>query len=126
MYLTCNICGSKQFLVNISCNNDVTRYDYVCAGCGDCIELEDTFTGHETYFEAEICRETIGDEYICLEKWVDEGGIVYYVSLYRKDELLYQSEFSSLDLSEECYKKCTDIFTSIGSINPVIKLLDEC
>ena len=130
MYMTCIKCGSKHFLVNIvqQVNGSDDTYEYVCAGCGDCVDLyHETDSGiDDSYLVAEIDKVAKGNGSICLEKWVYEGNDVYLVTIYRGDEVLCDRDFNTPEEADKCYKKCTDIFESIGDIDKVVKLFDEC
>ena len=128
MYMTCKRCGSKHFLVSIitqSNGNDDT-YEFVCGGCGDCIDLpEPEFNDYATYLVREIDGFKNKNESICLEEWVEEGTRLFYISLYKNEELVGYKDFSTAGEASICYKKCTELFDSLGSLDPVIKLFDD-
>lgn len=127
MYMVCKRCGSKHFLVSIitQFNGNDNTYEFVCGGCGDCIELPE-FNDYATYLVKEIANFKNKNESVCLEEWVEEGTRLYYVSLYRGEELVGYKDFSTIEEASKCYKKCTDIFDSLGSLDSIIKLFDDC
>jgi hypothetical protein len=126
MYMTCKRCENKHFLVDIKRQEGKEdTYEFVCAGCGDCVETLE-MNDYQTYLVKEIDKRRNRDESICLEEWVEEGAVVYYVSLYKDEELIGYKDFSTVDDASNCYKKCTDIFDSLGSLDTVVKLFDDC
>jgi len=128
MYMECPKCGNKHFLVNIVVHEDDKIYEFVCAKCGECIDPfpVDDETVSDSYLVAEIDKVAKGNESICLEKWVYEGTDLYLVTIYRGDEVLCDRDFNTPEEADKCYKKCTDIFESIGDIDKVVKLFDDC
>jgi hypothetical protein len=130
MYMQCKICGNKHFLVNVvnQVNGNDDTYEFICAGCGEYYGLPDPteISDNDTYLECELDKVQRGNGSICLEKWIIDGDIVYFVTVYCDDEILKDREFNVFEMAEKCYKKCTDIFESIGDIDKIIELFDDC
>jgi len=116
MYMKCDNCNKKQFLIEIvhQVNGNDDTYKFICANCGEyvnCgISLECDDYGN--YLIGEIDRVNIGKDSLCLEKWSEEGVIIYYVSLYNDDDLSESKDFESFADAEECYKECYNVFKS--------------
>lgn len=127
MYMTCDLCGSKHFLVDITSqeNGNDDTYNFVCAGCGECVNKPE-FNDYETYLVGEIYRVGNDKESICVEKWVEEGTIVFYVVLYRGEVRQEIMDFDTVDEAKICYKKCVDIFESDGTLDAIEKKLFVC
>lgn len=127
-YMECPKCGSKHFLVNVihQVNGNDYTYEFVCAKCGECMDLVKDEVVSDSYLVAELDKVEKGNESICLEKWVYEGVDVYLVTIYRGDEVLCDRDFNTTEEADKCYKKCTDIFESIGDIDKVVELFDDC
>jgi len=126
MYMICNRCESKHFIVDIikQVNGSDDTYDFICAGCGDTVNLPD-FDDYQTYLVKEIINFKIGSSSIALEEWVEEGARIYYVSLYKDNMLFGYKDFSTVEEAHKCYNKCVDIFESCGSFDTIITLFDE-
>jgi hypothetical protein len=124
--MVCKQCGSKQFLVNIvnQVNGNDDTYEFVCGGCGDCIDLPE-FDDYTTYLVKEIASFENHVGSICLEEWVEEGVRLYYISLYKGEELVFQQDFNTIDEARACYKKCIDIFATAESFDPIIGIFDS-
>jgi len=126
MYLECKRCGSKHFLVNIihQENGNDNTYEFVCAGCGDNFNIDPEFDDYQTYMVKGIFIFKNGTESIGLEEWIEEGARIYYVSLYSGEVLVGYKDFSTIEEANKCYKKCTDILGSLGSMDSIIRLFD--
>jgi len=125
--MSCIRCGSKHFLVDITnqINGNDDTYNFVCGGCGECVVIPE-MDDYTTYLVKEFNKLKNGDESVCLEEWVEEGAVIYYVSLYKGEELIGYKDFSTIEDASKCYKKCADIFDSLGSIDTIVTLFDEC
>ena len=114
--MKCDSCNKKHFLIEIvhQVNGNDDTYKFICANCGEYVNgglsLECGDGGN--YLIGEIDRVNICKDSLYFEKWLDDGAIVYCVSLYDDDDLSASKDFEEFVDAEKCYKECYDVFKS--------------